>query len=119
MLGDIDDFLHYFRGLNRRAVRDVGELDPAAETWRPPVGEGENGWDVGQIVAHMASGRVFFARAYVETSWHAEEWPHPTRTREQWVAALDGIPMRRRKTDFVEEATADDGSRLLVAAGSR
>jgi uncharacterized damage-inducible protein DinB len=94
MLGDIEDFLHYFRGLNRRAVRDVGGLAAAAETWAPPAGEGENAWGVGQIVAHMATSRVFFARAYVETSWHAEHWPGPTGTSVQWVAALDGSAAR-------------------------
>jgi uncharacterized damage-inducible protein DinB len=94
MLGDIEDFLHYFRGLNRRAVRDVGGLDATAETWSPPAGEGENGWAVGQIVAHMATSRVFFARAYVEGSWRAEPWSDPTDTRDGWVAALDGSAAR-------------------------
>jgi uncharacterized damage-inducible protein DinB len=94
MFGDIEDFLHYFRGLNRRAVRDVGGLDARAETWTPPSGEGEHGWGVGQIVAHMATSRVFFARAYAEAGWHAEEWPEPTATRKQWVAALDGSAAR-------------------------
>lgn len=94
MLGDIEDFLHYFRGLNRRAVRDIGGLDAAAETWTPPAGQGENAWGVGQIVAHMATSRVFFARAYVESGWHAEEWPGPTGSVAQWVAALDGSAAR-------------------------
>ncbi|TMC04928.1 MAG: DinB family protein [Chloroflexi bacterium] len=94
MFGDIEDFLHYFRGLNRRAVRDVGGLSPEALTWTPPAGEGESGWGVGQIVTHMATSRVFFARAYVEGSWHAEEWPGPTETHDQWVAALDGSAAR-------------------------
>ena len=89
MFGDIEDFLHYFRGLNRRAVRDVGSLGGDAATWRPPAGEGEAGWGVGQIVAHMATSRVFFARAYVETTWHVEPWSEPTDTQHQWVAALD------------------------------
>jgi uncharacterized damage-inducible protein DinB len=94
MFRDIEDFLHYFRGLNRRAVRDVGGLDAAAETWRPPAGEGENAWGVGQIVAHMATSRVFFARAYVEERWQAEQWPGPSDTGAQWVAALDGSAAR-------------------------
>jgi len=94
MLGDIEEFLQHFRGLNRRAVRDIGGLDAAAEAWTPPAGEGENGWGVGQIVAHMATSRVFFARAYVEGEWHAEEWPGPTETGAQWVAALDGSAAR-------------------------
>lgn len=94
MFGDIEDFLHYFRGLNRRAVRDVGGLRAEAETWTPPAGEGENGWGVGQIVSHMATSRVFFARAYGEGGWNAEQWPEPAATRDQWVAALDGSAAR-------------------------
>src|SRR5215472_13111979 len=94
MFGDIEDFLHYFRGLNRRGVRDVGGLGAAAETWRPPAGEGENAWGVGEIVAHMATSRVFFARAYVEGEWHVEPWPGPAATREEWAAALDGSAAR-------------------------
>jgi uncharacterized damage-inducible protein DinB len=94
MFGDIEDFLHYFRGLNRRAVRDIGGLNAAAETWTPAAGKGENAWGVGQIVAHMATSRVFFARAYVEGGWHAEAWPGPTRTGAQWVAALQGSAAR-------------------------
>jgi len=94
MLGDIEDFLHYFRGLNRRAVRDVGGLQAVAETWTPPAGEGENAWGVGQIVAHMATSRVFFARAYAEERWAAEQWPGPYDTGAQWVAALDASAAR-------------------------
>jgi uncharacterized damage-inducible protein DinB len=49
---------------------------------------------VGQIVAHLATSRVFFARAYVEVGWQAEPWPGPTNTSAQWVAALDGSAAR-------------------------
>jgi uncharacterized damage-inducible protein DinB len=94
MFGDIEDFLHHFRGLNRRATRDVGALTPEAETWRPPAGEGENSWGIGQIVRHMATSRVFFAHAYTEGAWRVEDWPEPADTREQWVAALDGSAAR-------------------------
>ena len=44
----------------------------------------------------MATSRVFFARAYAEGRWHAEEWEGPVETREQWVAALDGSAERVR-----------------------
>ncbi len=96
MIAGVEDFLHHFRGLNRRAVRDVGDLGAGAETWSPLAGEGENAWGVGQIVSHMATSRVFFARAYVEDRWHEEAWEGPVETREQWVAALDGSAERVR-----------------------
>ena len=83
----IEDFLRHFRGLNRRAVRDVGDLGVDAERWSPPTGDGENAWGIGQIVSHMATSRVFFAGAYAEGRWHAEQWSGPVETSEQWVAA--------------------------------
>lgn len=89
MISDIDGFLAHFRGLNRRAVRDFGSLAPEAETWRPPAGQGEDAWGVGQLVAHVALSRLFFGRAYTELRWEPEQWPGPTRTRADWVAALD------------------------------
>jgi uncharacterized damage-inducible protein DinB len=108
MFGDIEDFLHYFRGLNRRAVRDVGGLSAEATTWTPPAGEGEAGWGVGQIVAHMATSRVFFARAYIETKWQAEQWPGPTDTPDRWVAALDDSAAR------VQELLSDTPAEWLA-----
>ncbi|HXM56337.1 MAG TPA: DinB family protein [Candidatus Dormibacteraeota bacterium] len=92
--GTITGFLGHFKGLNRRAVRDFGALAAEAETWRPPRGEGEDGWDVGQIVAHMAMSRLFFARAYRELRWQPEPWPDPTRSRTEWVGALNGSAAR-------------------------
>jgi len=106
MLTDgITGFLSYFRGLNRRAVRDFGTLAAEAETWRPPAGQGEDSWDVGQVVAHMAMSRLFFARAYTELRWEPEQWPEPTRTRAEWVAALDGSAARLQE---LLERTPDD-----------
>jgi uncharacterized damage-inducible protein DinB len=93
----IEDFLRHYRGLNRRAVRDVGGLGVDAERWSPPTGDGENAWGIGQIVSHMATSRVFFAGAYAEGRWHAEEWPGPVETSEQWVAALDGSAEQVRR----------------------
>ena len=76
---------------------DVGGLDAAAETWTPPSGEGENAWGVGQIVAHMATSRLFFVRAYVEDRWHVEQWAGPADTAAQWVEAFDGSAERVRE----------------------
>lgn len=105
MFGGISGFLAHFKGLNRRAVRDFGGLDAEAETWRPPSGEGEDAWDVGQIVAHMAMSRLFFARAYRDLRWQPEPWSGPTRTRADWVAAMDGSAALLHE---ILEGTPDD-----------
>jgi enoyl-CoA hydratase len=105
MFGGISGFLVHFKGLNRRAVRDFGGLDADAETWLPPSGDGEDAWDVGQIVAHVAMSRLFFARAYRELRWHPEPWSGATRTRADWVAALDGSAARLHE---MLEGTPDD-----------
>ncbi|MFY9615097.1 MAG: DinB family protein [Candidatus Dormiibacterota bacterium] len=89
MITDVEAFLKFFDGLNRRAVRDIGSLPLEAETWRPPAGEGENAWDIGEIVGHMAASRMYFADAYVQGEWIATPWDTPTRAREEWLAALN------------------------------
>jgi ribosome-binding protein aMBF1 (putative translation factor) len=53
----------------------------------------------------------------IETLWHLAR-ALGLRFALAVSPAGQPIPLRRRKTDFVEEATADDGSRLLVAAGA-
>lgn len=89
MITDIESWLRWFEGVNRRAMRDIGALPDAAETWTPPALEGERGWDIGDLVAHIASSRIFFAAAYAEGRWVAEPWSRPTRTRDEWLAALE------------------------------
>lgn len=89
MISDIGEFLRFFEGVNRRAVRDVKALPADAESWTPPGGDGENAWDIGQIIGHMAVSRLYFASAYRDEGWIADPWPSPTRTREEWVDALD------------------------------
>ena len=86
----MEAFLQYFAGVNRRAVRDIGGLPAAAERWSPPTAaDGERGWTIAQLVAHMAASRLFFAAAYRGEGWHAEPWPAPCRTRDEWVSALN------------------------------
>ena len=89
MITDIESWLRWFESVNRRAMRDIGALPEAAETWRPPALEGERGWDIGDLVAHIASSRIFFAAAYGEGRWVAEPWSRPTSTRAEWLAALE------------------------------
>jgi uncharacterized damage-inducible protein DinB len=104
VITDIAAFLRYFDGVNRRAVRDFGSLGPAAETWKPPEQEGEDGWSVSQIVSHIATTRVFFARAYAEGAYVGENFEAPTNTREEWVAALEKSAARFHE---ILEATPD------------
>jgi uncharacterized damage-inducible protein DinB len=89
VITDIDAFLRYFDGINRRAVRDVGLLPAAAEQWKPPAGAGEGAWTIAEIVGHMALSRGFFARAYRGGGWVAEPGPPAPSTREEWREALN------------------------------
>jgi uncharacterized damage-inducible protein DinB len=89
MISDIDAFLKFFDGLSRRAIRDIGALPEAAETWQPPAGADENAWGIGQLVAHMASSRLYFAEIYTTGEWSPIPWDTPTGTREEWLAALE------------------------------
>jgi uncharacterized damage-inducible protein DinB len=98
MITKIDAFLGYFDGVNRRALRDVGMLPIEAESWTPPAGAGEGAWSIGQIVAHMAASRFYFARAFSGEGWTAQPWPHPTSTRQQWLTALTESATQLRDT---------------------
>jgi uncharacterized damage-inducible protein DinB len=88
LITSIQSFLQYFDGVNRRAMRDVGVLPEAAETWRPPAGAGEGAWGIGELVGHMAASRLFFGRAFIGEGWLAEPWSRPSSTRDEWQAAL-------------------------------
>ena len=89
MITDIASFLSYFAGVNRRALRDIGALPAEAETWQPPGGEGEDAWDIAQLVKHMAMSRIWVAGAYVGGTWEAIAWEGPTAMREDWQRALE------------------------------
>jgi len=64
MITDIAAYLRYFEGFRRRTERDVAALPPGAAAWRPPAADGETGWSIGQIVAHIGGTRLYFASAY-------------------------------------------------------
>lgn len=89
MITDIDAFVKWFEGVNKRAVRDVGALPAEAEGWKPQTGDGENAWGIGQLVGHMATSRMWFTTAYRGGGWTTDEWETPTDTREQWIEALN------------------------------
>ena len=88
MFKSIDGFLRYFEGVNKRAIRDVAALPPAAEGWRPATGEGEKAWSINQLVGHMCGSRLYFASAYSGAGWISPE-PPDVAAREQWVPALE------------------------------
>lgn len=89
MITSMRDFLRYFDGVHRRALRDIGALPEAAERWQPPVGGGEGGWDIRQLVGHIAGSRLYLAHAYRDEGWLLDPWPGPLDTRSGWLTALD------------------------------
>jgi uncharacterized damage-inducible protein DinB len=69
MIADIASYLHFFDSVRRRTERDVAALPPMAAAWRPPAGEGEAGWSIGEIVGHIGQSRLYFASAYRGEGW--------------------------------------------------
>jgi len=68
----------------------VAALPPAAAGWRPPAGEGEAGWSIGQIVAHIGGTRLYFASAYRNEGWlwaKEEMDPNDQSTWLPWLSA--------------------------------
>jgi len=97
MITDIDDFLRYFDAVHRRAMRDVGALPPEAVRWTPPARAGEGGWDIAQIVTHMAGSRLYFARAYRGEGWIADWAPPVTASQSSWLPALEASAQEFRR----------------------
>ena len=89
MVASVESFLQWFDGVNRRAMRDIGALPAEAESWAPLAVAGEQGWNIGELVRHMAAARIFSVRAYLLEGWKAEAWPAPAVTVAQWVTALE------------------------------
>jgi uncharacterized damage-inducible protein DinB len=95
MFTDIQDYLRYYRGLNKRTMRDVGALPPEAETWKPPAtladraGGGENSWSIGEIVRHIAGSRLYFARAYSDEGWIFDGALRASLSAADWLPLLE------------------------------
>ena len=87
MLTSIQEFARYLEGVHRRAVRDIGALPPEAEGWRPPAGEGERGWDIGQLVQHIVDTRRMFLSVYRDEGW-VMGLPG-SLPRDRWVPELE------------------------------
>ncbi len=92
MITDMTSYLKFFETVRRRTDRDVAALPPAAAAWRPPAGEGEAAWSIGQIVDHIGGTRLYFASAYRSEGWlwtreGTEMDPHDQRTWLPWLDA--------------------------------
>ncbi len=100
MFTDIETFLHYFDGVHRRALRDIGALPGDAESYRPETGEGEGGWSIGEIVRHMAGSRLYFARAYRGEGWVFDYPLRETDSQADWLPCLEeSMTELRRRLD--------------------
>src|SRR3990170_8669543 len=89
MITDIGSFLGYFDAVHRRTVRDVAALPPAAESYRPATGEGENAWAIGDIVRHVAGSRLYFSRAYRGEGWLFDGPLRPVNSQADWIPCLE------------------------------
>ena len=126
MLRSIDEFLRYFRGVHRRALRDVSALPAQAEGWRPSLGSGEKAWNINGIVGHMATSRLYFASAYRGEGWVMPEIPDVS-ARELWLPVLEASADRfeallrdtpdawlQRKVPMIDTDRALSGWRVLL-----
>jgi uncharacterized damage-inducible protein DinB len=94
MITDMAAYLRFFDTVRRRTERDVAALPPAAAAWRPPAGDGEAGWSIGQIVAHIGGTRLYFASAYRNEGWlWAKEEVDPN-DQSTWLPWLNSSATR-------------------------
>src|SRR3990172_8542208 len=89
MFTDIETFLKYFDGLQRRTVRDIAALPPQAEDYRPAAGEGENAWAIADIVRHMAGSRLYFTRAFPDERRDFAGPARETRSQAAWLPCVE------------------------------
>ena len=105
MTTDIASYLRFFDSMRGRTERDVAALPPLAAAWRPPEREGEAGWSIGEIVAHIGSSRLYFASIYRGEGWilsPAEMHRDDQRTWVPWLQAS-----AERFTTLLEETPND------------
>ena len=89
MITDLASSLRFFESFRQRTERDVAALPAVAATWRPPAIDGEAGWSIGQIVAHLGGTRLYFASAYRNEGWL---WATPEMDpddQRSWLPWLD------------------------------
>lgn len=87
MFKDVETFLRYFEGVNKRAMRDIAALPAEADGWEPPSGEGEKAWGINTLIGHMCGSRLYFASAYLNKGWISPD-PPDVSDRAKWVPAL-------------------------------
>ena len=126
MFTSIDTFLRYFDGVNKRAMRDIAALPPAAEGWTPASGEGEKAWSINRLVGHIAGSRLYFASAYSGAGWISPP-PPDVSTRAQWLPALESSAAQfrervgatpsewlERRVEMIDSEATLPGWRLLL-----
>lgn len=126
MFTSVETFLRYFDGVNKRAMRDIAALPPAADGWTPATGEGEKAWSINKLVGHMAGSRLYFASAYSGNGWISPQ-PPDVSTRAHWLPALaasaDEFRGRlattpdawlERRIDMIDSEATLPGWRLLL-----
>ncbi len=104
MIESLGKFLHYFRGVNRRTLRDIAALPPEAADWKTPVSDGEAAWTIPDLIAHIASARGFFANVYCDEGWIMPPAPDASSPK-LWTRAVDesAIAFRVRLEPTPEE----------------
>jgi uncharacterized damage-inducible protein DinB len=126
MFRDIETFLRYFEGVNKRAMRDIEALPEAADGWTPATGEGEKAWSINKLVGHICGSRLYFASAYSGTGWISPR-PPDVSSRDKWLPALQasfdefraklaGTPDEwlERRVDMIDSEATLPGWRLLL-----
>jgi uncharacterized damage-inducible protein DinB len=110
MITDIGAYLQFFDSVRRRTERDVAALPPEAAAWRPPALAGEAGWSIGQIVAHLAGSRLYFASAYRGEGW---VWA-PTAPEMDADDPRTWLPWLRRSAERFTVQLADTPAEWLT-----
>ncbi len=105
MITDIASYLRFFDSLRRRTERDVAALPPLAAAWRPPAGDGEAGWSIGEIVGHLGSSRLYFASTYRGEGWIAGPPEVDRDDQRTWVPWLQ--VSAERFTALVKDTPSD------------
>ena len=127
MITDVESYLRFFDSVRRRTERDVAALPPAAVSWRPPAADGEGGWGIGELIAHIGASRLYFASAYRGEGWvfstpdidRADQrtWlPWLRSSAERFAAQLRETPPEwlTRRIEMIDTPGTLPGWRLLM-----